>query len=59
MHVLLKYHFVLFCFFVQQLTLICGVGAETSLKANTIIELNISHNLPCCMISQASQVFQT
>ena len=51
----------LFCFdfFVQQLTLICDVGAETSLKANTIVELNISRNLPCCMISQASQVLQT
>ena len=52
--------FVLFCFFfVQQMTLVCDVGAESSLKANTIIELNISHNLLCCMISQASQVLQT
>ena len=52
----------LFCFvflFVQQMTLVCDVGAESSLKANTIIKLNISHNLLCCMISQASQVLQT
>ena len=27
------------------------------LKASTIIELDISHKLLCCMISQESQVF--
>ena len=49
----------LLCFFLQQITLVRDVGAESSLKASRIIELNISHKLLCCMVSQASQVLQT
>ena len=49
----------LFCFsYNSWITLVCDVGAECSLKASRIMELNFSLKLLCCMLSQTSQVLQ-
>ncbi|XP_073251138.1 uncharacterized protein [Porites lutea] len=41
------------------ITLVCDVGAESSSKESTIIELNISHKLLCCMDTPLFRVRQS
>ena len=46
----------LFCFsYNRQITLVCDVGAERSLKAGWFMELNFSLKLLCFMLSQVLQ----
>ena len=47
----------LFCFsYNRQITLVCDVGAEHSLKASRVMELNFSLKLPCFILSQVLQM---